>query len=120
MYLHILRRQLGKIRHILLDTEKVEVYTGRDNMNDPRFHDILQRMCDYLQQNVDRPMPSSLSETTRLVTDLHLDSMEGAQMLSDLEDQYEVTIAVSVLQRAETLGDVATVVVSALGTGTRK
>jgi acyl carrier protein len=86
---------------------------------DPTSDDLLARMCDYLQQNVERPLPGSLSATTRLVTDLHLDSMEGAQMLSDLEDHYGVTIAVSVLQRAETLGDVAAVVVSALETGKR-
>jgi acyl carrier protein len=81
------------------------------------YDDVLSRICDYLQQNVERPLPPALSATTRLVTDLHLDSMEGAQMLSDLEDHYEVTIAVSVLQRAETLGDVAAVVVSALDPG---
>lgn len=83
-------------------------------MNKQLFDDVLVRVCYYLQHNVDRSMPASLSGTTHLVKDLHLDSMEGAQMLSDLEDHYEVTLAVSVLQRAETLGDVAAVVVSAL------
>jgi acyl carrier protein len=81
------------------------------------YDDVLARISDYLQQNVERPLPPSLSATTRLVADLGLDSMEGAQMLSDLEDHYEVTIAVSVLQRVETLGDVAAVVVSALDPG---
>lgn len=80
---------------------------------------ILLRMSDYLRENIDRPIPTTLSATTSLVKDLHLDSMEGAQMLTDLEDHYSVTIAVSVLQRAETLGDVAGVVISALEAGKR-
>lgn len=79
--------------------------------------DILVRICDYLRQSIERPLPASLSATTHLVTDLHLDSMEGAQMLSDLEDHYGVTIDVRVLQRAATLGDVAAAVVSALEAG---
>ncbi|HRI72245.1 MAG TPA: phosphopantetheine-binding protein [Polyangium sp.] len=85
-----------------------------DSMPELTREDILSRMSDYLRQNLDRPIPTSLSATTRIVNDLHLDSMEGAQLLTDLEDHYEVTIAVSVLQRAETLGDVATSVMSAL------
>jgi acyl carrier protein len=88
-------------------------------MHNAKYDDVLVRICEYLRQGVERPLPASLSATTRLVTDLHLDSMEGAQMLSDLEDHYEVTIAVSILQRAETLGDVAAVVASALESGKR-
>lgn len=78
---------------------------------------IISRMADYLRETIDRPLPTTLSATTSLVKDLHLDSMEGAQMLTDLEDYYNVIIAVSVLQRAETLGDVATVVLSAVEPG---
>lgn len=88
-------------------------------MHHATYDDVLVRICDYLSQSVERPLPASLSATTRLVTDLHLDSMEGAQMLSELEDHYGVTIAVSVLQRAETLGDIAAVIVSALEAGKR-
>lgn len=83
-------------------------------MKNPTIDEVLARMYDYLHENVERSLPASLSASTRLVADLCFDSLEGAQMLADLEDHYEVTIAVSALQRAETLGDLATVVVSAI------
>lgn len=70
-------------------------------------------MFAYLTQNVDRFATRPLSASTKLAADLHLDSLEGAELLSAMEDQLDLTIPISVLQRAETLGDVANLVVSA-------
>lgn len=86
-------------------------------MRDATLDDIVAQICEYLRRNVDRPLPASLGATTRYVTELHLDSMEGAQMLSELEDHYGVTLSVSIFQRAHTLGDIASVVASELATG---
>lgn len=80
---------------------------------------ILARMGDYLRGNSSGPIPATLSRTTHLVRDLALDSLDGAQMLADLEDHYHVTIAVSALHRAETLGDVAAAVIAAQQAGQR-
>lgn len=86
-------------------------------MPNATLDDIVAQICEYLRLNVERPLPASLGATTRYVTDLHLDSMEGAQMLSELEDHYGVTLSVSIFQRTQTLGDIAAVVASALESG---
>ncbi len=81
--------------------------------------DVLERMFEYLMQTLERPPSRPLSASTKLAADLHLDSLEGAQLLSAMEDQLDLTIPISVLQRAETLGDVASVVVSAFNASRR-
>jgi len=83
-------------------------------MTEQNLDDILDNMDKYLRSNLDRPLPESMSADTRLVAELNLDSLEGLQLLADLEDHYGIALGVNVLRGAETLGDVANVVLTAV------
>ena len=78
-----------------------------ENAHDPSIAAVLAAIVTYLESHLEQLPAAGLSERTQLVADLRLDSIESAELLSALEDRYEVTLPVAVVQRAVTLGDVA-------------
>jgi acyl carrier protein len=82
-------------------------------MPERNLDEVLEMICKYLRENIDRPLPDSMSANTRLVAELQLDSLEGLQLLAELEDHYGITLGVTLLRGAQTLGDVAQLVLTA-------
>lgn len=78
------------------------------------YDDVVARVIEHVERQLDRPVRGPVTTSSHLTRDLHLDSMESLQLLSDLEDHYGVTMPVQLFQRAETLGDVARGVMDAL------
>jgi acyl carrier protein len=78
------------------------------------YEGVLDRILTHLGENLERPLAGPLSAESHLVRDVGLDSMESVQMLSDLEDHFEITLPVQLLRDVETLGDVARAVSGAL------
>lgn len=85
-------------------------------MPEQNLDEVLEMICKYLRENIDRPLPDSMSANTRLVAELQLDSLEGLQLLAELEDHYGITLGVTLLRGAQTLGDVAKLVLTATNT----
>ncbi len=69
--------------------------------------DVLAQVLTYLNTQLSEKPKTPVSGSTRLVHDLGLDSLQSFEMVSDLEDQFELTIPMDLLQGVETVDDLA-------------
>jgi len=75
---------------------------------------VLAKIFAYLDANLQQPPPGPITAQSRLIADLGLDSLQSFEMVADLEDHFEITVAMEALQNIETLDDVARVIVRTL------
>jgi acyl carrier protein len=68
-------------------------------------HDkVLDEVCVLIQEHTE--VDIALTEKTELVGDLGIDSLGVMEVVADLEDKFDMTIADSELREVATLGDV--------------
>jgi acyl carrier protein len=79
----------------------------------PRFDEVLQQVFILASEHTE-VSKETLTADTQMLSDLSIDSVQNAEMVCDLEDHFEVTLSLQVLQRSVTLGDVANAVAGAL------
>ena len=65
---------------------------------------IVAEVTTLLNEHVETP--TDVSETTELVGDLGIDSLGVMELVADVEDKFEMTIADAELRSVATLGDV--------------
>jgi acyl carrier protein len=76
---------------------------------------VLAKIFGYLEKSLpQRPATIPRSGQSLLIADLGLDSLQSFEMVADLEDHFEITVAMEALQNINTLDDVARVIVRAL------
>ena len=68
-------------------------------------HDkVLSEVADVIREHTETEQ--NLTEHTELVADLGIDSLGVMEVVADIEDKFELTIADSELRDVSTLGDV--------------
>lgn len=65
---------------------------------------IVAEVTKLLNEHVETP--TDVSETTELVADLGIDSLGVMELVADIEDKFEMTIADAELRDITSLGDV--------------
>jgi acyl carrier protein len=65
---------------------------------------VLAEVREVVEQHTDATQ--TLAESTELVADLGIDSLGVMEVVADLEDKFELTIADAELREVSTLGDV--------------
>lgn len=65
---------------------------------------VLAEVRGVIQEHTETDI--DLTETTELVADLGIDSLGVMEVVADIEDKFEMTIADSELREVATLGDV--------------
>lgn len=80
----------------------------------PTYEAVLAKMFAYFDENLAEKPASPISEESRLIQDLQLDSMQSFEMVSDLEDQFNITMPMELFQHVVTVGDVAREVVKVI------
>ena len=58
---------------------------------------------------------SSITEDTRLVEDLNLDSIDKAELVTTLEDEYDKTVDYEQAMKVKTVGDIVKEIEKVLG-----
>ena len=74
------------------------------------FESVVAGIARYLAEHLEQAPKEPITEATKLVRDLELDSIQSFEMVADLEDAYAITIDMERVQGVETVGDVAKVV----------
>ena len=77
---------------------------------------VLAEILSYLDSHLSDKPKAAITGSTRLVHDLGLDSLQSFEMVSDLEDQFELTIPMDLLQGVETVDDLAQLIVRVAAT----
>ena len=74
-------------------------------------------MYDWLQQMMTqiRPLKSPLSEHTRLIEDIGLDSLALLELSAKLEDEFSIVLNAQHMRAVRTVGDVCALVTSLRG-----
>lgn len=75
------------------------------------YEAVLAKLYAYFDENLAEKPASPVSEQSHLIQDLRLDSMQSFEMVSDLEDHFEITMPMELFQSVVTVGDVAREVV---------
>jgi len=78
--------------------------------------EILRRLVDYLEEHLEERPASGIGGESVLTTDLNMDSIQSAEMLADLEDDYDVALDLEDFNASTTVGSVARLVHQALAT----
>ena len=69
--------------------------------------EIVQRLVTYLEENLEQAPKTPMTEESKLVADLNLDSIQSFEMVADLEDHYDISIPLDEMQNLNTVGDLA-------------
>ena len=72
--------------------------------------DTFENVCDVIIKKLKAKPQLMISSETRLVEDLGFDSLRMMQLLTDLEDEFDVFIPDTVLSQIKSVGDVELVV----------
>lgn len=78
------------------------------------YEGVLAKIFEYLEEHLTTRPASPITAQSHLVRDLALDSLQSFEMVSDLEDHFEVEIPLDLFTHAETLEDVARAVLRVL------
>lgn len=70
---------------------------------------IFERITELLAENMGVDV-STLSLETRLIEDLGADSLDGAELISALEDEYAIVVSEDELADVKTIGDIVALV----------
>lgn len=70
---------------------------------------VFERVVELLSENLGIA-PEKLSLETRLVEDLGADSLDGAELITALEDEYGISVSEEELSSLKTIGDIVTLV----------
>jgi acyl carrier protein len=87
------------------------------NTAEHSYEGVLAKIFEYLEEHLNERPSAPITAQSQLIRDLGLDSLQSFEMLSDLEDHYEVTIPMDLFQDAVTLEDVARAVLQVLQAG---
>jgi len=81
------------------------------SQQDQRSYDgVVEVLIKHLETNLETKPANPVTVETRLVAELNLDSLQSFEMVADLEDHYEISISLDLLQGVETVGGVARIV----------
>ena len=72
--------------------------------------EIIQRLAQYLQENLEQAPSAPITAESKLIKDLNLDSIQSFEMVADLEDHYDISIPLDDMQTLNTVGDLAGIV----------
>lgn len=78
------------------------------------YEGVLAKIFEYLEDHLTTKPSAPITAQSHLIRDLGLDSLQSFEMLSDLEDHFDVTIPMDLFSSAETLEDVARSVLKVL------
>jgi len=76
--------------------------------------EIVTVIARLLDDHLDPRPEDPITAETRLVDDLGLDSLYSLELVAALEDHYQLTLSIEILQDVRTVGDVARVVARSL------
>ncbi|HEY0135032.1 MAG TPA: acyl carrier protein [Nannocystis sp.] len=77
------------------------------NNGEHSYDNVLAKIFEYLEEHASERPSTPVSASSRLIQDLGLDSLQSFEMVSDLEDSFNITIPMDLFQGVETLEDVA-------------
>jgi len=81
------------------------------SQQDQRSYDgVVEVLIQHLETNLETQPASPITAETHLVGELNLDSLQSFEMVADLEDHYEISIPLDLLQGVETVAGVARIV----------
>lgn len=78
---------------------------------DSSYEGVLAKIFEYLEEHLVEKPTAPITAQSHLIRDLSLDSLQSFEMVSDLEDHFNVTMPMELFQHVETLEDVARAVV---------
>ena len=73
--------------------------------------DVMERLGDLIGENYNLDHVE-LREDTRLIEDLHLDSLDMVEMVVEIEDAFDIVIPEEKMEAMENIGDVVGVIES--------
>lgn len=79
--------------------------TPSDPERAPGYQTYLAFLCDLLQQHNRRQV--AITETTGLVTDMGLSSLEVMELIEQTEDHFDISIPLNILPDVNTVSDLA-------------
>ncbi|EFV00980.1 putative acyl carrier protein [Pseudoramibacter alactolyticus ATCC 23263] len=71
--------------------------------------DVMERLGDLIGENYNLDHVE-LREDTRLIEDLHLDSLDMVEMVVEIEDAFDIVIPEEKMEAMENIGDVVGVI----------
>lgn len=71
--------------------------------------DVMERLGDLIGENYNLDHVE-LREDTRLIEDLHLDSLDMVEMVVEIEDAFDIVIPEEKMEAMENIGDVVSVI----------
>lgn len=74
---------------------------------DHSYEGVLGKIFEYLEEHMAERPTAPITAHSQLVRDLGLDSLQSFEMVSDLEDHFNITIPMDLFQDVQTLEDVA-------------
>jgi acyl carrier protein len=74
---------------------------------DHSYEGVLGKIFEYLEEHMTERPTAAITAQSQLVRDLGLDSLQSFEMVSDLEDHFDITIPMDLFQDVQTLEDVA-------------
>ena len=73
----------------------------------PDYNSYVQFICNLLQTQ-QKGAPKLLGETTDLIADVGLSSLQVMELIEKLEDHFDLSIPLNILPNITTIGDLAT------------
>lgn len=72
----------------------------------PDYNNYVQFICNLLQAR-QKGAPKLLGETTDLIADIGLSSLQVMELIEKLEDHFDLSIPLNILPNITTIGDLA-------------
>ena len=69
---------------------------------------VMEGVCEILQKH--NPREVSLERTTRITSELNLDSVEIMDLMMEIEQKFDIDVPISLLSDVETIGDLVDLV----------
>ncbi|MDO4565625.1 MAG: acyl carrier protein [Clostridia bacterium] len=66
---------------------------------------VFDKVCEIIAKQLDLE-PSEISMDSKLIDDLHADSLDIVELIMDLEQEYDIEIPDELLPQVKTVGDI--------------
>lgn len=74
---------------------------------------IFETICKVLAEHI--PAGTEVTEDTRIVADLEIDSVDVFDLIMEVEDAYDISISMELISTTHTVGELANVVDDLIG-----
>ncbi len=79
------------------------------------YDEVLGDIIEYLEENYRERGEPAFFPNSRLIEDINIESVERAEIVAELEDEYQIRIPIETIMNLNTIDDLARIVSELIG-----